>query len=626
MEKSMAGLAGIVDSRADKNALENLLERMCKIITHEDWYQTFLYTDDLVGLGRVSLNIFNPEPQPIFNKDRSLGIIMDGEIYNYQDLRRKFALPEDALPIGNDPELLLHLYETYGLDFVGELNGSFASAIWDSTKRKLVIINDRYGLRPIYYTWTHNRLLFASEVKAILQDLTIPRTIDDEAVADFLTFQMILGDKTFFTDIKILSPASIFVYHNGQLSVQRYWDVDFQEDGEGLSEDAYIEHLTFLILQAVERQMQGDYSKGVFLSGGLDSRMLLGAIDRKHYPIHTFTQGTPKCHDVRFGKGIAECVGSRHYYAALEPDFLSAFSERGVWLADGMASCEHQSRLNILSLAREHCQVVFDGLAGGAIPGGVHLAREYFKGDLDDERFVQLVYSRFTKAFSDHSQTLLFSDSYLPKVKGISYESLKKAAESTPAVHFANKSEYIYLKNQQPRFSFFGPIITRSQLECRTPFYDNDVFDFIYTIPPKLRPGKRLLLKLLNKVFPDLAKIPWAFSGIPIVSSTPSRLFIRRGVYKVRRELRSRAYRMTSGRVILPHDGRDYKDYSFWLRTHLRSWAEDILLSRLATSRGYFNTAYIRQILDEHMSGKRNHVSRICTLITLELWHRLFID
>jgi len=620
----MAGLAGIVDSQVDKNSIEKLLKRMCKIITHEDWYQTFLYADDSVGLGRVSLNIFNPEPQPIFNKDRSLCIIMDGELYNYQELRQKFSLPKGALPIGNDPELLLRLYETCGLDFVGELNGSFAFAIWDSRQGKLIIINDRYGLRPIYYTWAPRRLLFASEVKAILQDPTIRRTIDDEAVADFIIFETIFGDKTLFNDIRILPAASVLVYQNGRLSLQPYWDFHFLENGQKLSEDAYIEQLDYLIRQAVERQMQGNHTKGVFLSGGLDSRVLLGAIDQKHFPVHTFTHGPSTCHDVRFAEMIANRVGSRHHYVAFNPDFLSSFSERGVWLTDGMTSCEHLSRLNILSLAREHSRVAFDGLGVDDMLGGEYIKKAHFTGDMDDETVVRLLYHKWAN-FLEAAQLRLFSDSYFPKVKGLAYESIRKAAKAAPPVHFANKSEYIGLKHRQPRHAFPGPILTRSQLECRTPFYDYDLVEFLHTIPPQVKLGKHFHVKFVRKAFPDLAKIPWAFSGIPVASTTPARLFMRRGMYRVWRELRDRVYRMTSGRVILPYR-REYKDHSFWLRTHLRSWTEDILLSRLTTSRGYFNTAYIRQLLDEHMSGKQDHKSRICTLITFELWHRQFID
>jgi asparagine synthase (glutamine-hydrolysing) len=621
----MAGLAGIVDSRVDKNGIEKLLKRMCKIITHEDWYQTFLYADDSVGLGRVSLNIFNPEPQPIFNKDSSLCIIMDGEIYNYQELRQKFSLPKGALPIGNDPELLLHLYETCGLDFVGELNGCFAFAIWDSRQGKLIIINDRYGLRPIYYTWAPRRLLFASEVKAILQDPTIKRTIDDEAVADFIIFETIFGDKTFFTDIRILPAASVLVYQNGRLSLQSYWDFHFQENGQKLSEDAYIEQLDYLIRQAVERQMQGNYTKGVFLSGGLDSRVLLGAIDQKHFPVHTFTHGPSTCHDVRFAEMIANRVGSKHHYVAFNPDFLSSFSERGVWLTDGMMSCVHLSRLNILSLAREHSRVAFDGLGVDDMLGGDYIKKAHFTEEMDDEMVVRLLYHKWAN-FLEAAQLRLFSDSYFSKVKGLAYESIRKAAEAAPPVHFANRSEYIGLKNRQPRYAFSGPILTRSQLECRTPFYDYDLVEFLHTIPPQVKLGKHFYVKLVGRVFPDLARIPWAFSGIPVASSTPRRLFIRRGMYKAWRELRSSLYRITSGRMILPHDGRAYKDTSFWLRTHLRSWAEEILLSRLATNRGYFKTDYVRQLLDEHASGKQDHATRICTLITFELWHRQFID
>jgi asparagine synthase (glutamine-hydrolysing) len=619
----MSGLVGVVDEHMGKEALESLLRSMNQSITHEDWYQTFLYATASVGLGRASLGIINPAPQPIFDRHKSSCIVMEGEIHNAEDLRQRFASPSQPFPIGNDPELLLHLYKVQGLDFVKEINGSFTLAIWDNARRKLIIANDRYGLRPLYYTQVGARLLFASEVKAILQDPKVERTVDDEAVADFLTFQTIMGNKTLLANVKVLPPASILVYQDGQLSLQQYWDFDFRED-DRLSEDAYIENLRFLVRQAVERRMRGSQSKGVFLSGGLDSRLLLGAIDQKHFPVHSFTQGLPGCNDVKFAKEVAECVGSVHHYTPFGPEFLPSFSERGVWLTDGMMSCEDMSRLNILASAREHSEIALDGL-GGAIIGGHYVTKGCFDETLNDEKFVDLIYGGVVRAFSDRSKQRLCTDRYLPRVKGSAYESVKKAVSLAPPVSYANRSEYIYLKNRQRRGMFFGPIMTRSQLECRTPLYDNDIVEFSYTIPPEFKLGKRLYFKFLSKSFPDLARIPYAFYGIPVMPNIPLRFFIRRGFYRVKRELRDRVYRLTSGRVILPYY-REYKDTSYWLRAHLRDWVEDILMSQRTADRGYFNISYIRQLIDEHMSGEHNHRSRICTLLTFELWHRSFID
>jgi asparagine synthase (glutamine-hydrolysing) len=168
----MPGLVGIVSEYNDSIDIKDLLLKMCQVIQHEKWYKTDTFIDKKLGLGRVHLGIFNPESQPIFNQDKTLCIIMEGEIYNYQNMKEECIAKGKKIYFNNDPELILHLYEEYGTDFVHKLNGFFTLAIWNEKTQELLIVNDRYGFRPLYYTEHNGYLLFGSEIKAILQDKT----------------------------------------------------------------------------------------------------------------------------------------------------------------------------------------------------------------------------------------------------------------------------------------------------------------------------------------------------------------------------------------------------------------------------------------------------------------------
>jgi len=184
----MPGLVGIVSSKSKNTVIEELLSMMCQSIKHETWHKTDTYLSKAAGLGRIHLGIFNPEPQPMFNEDKTLCIIMDGEIYDYQNAKQDLVSRGHKFSINNDPEFILHLYEEYGKDFVHKLNGSFTFIIWCEKSQNLLIINDRYGLRPLYYAERNGYLIFGSEVKAILQDQTFERKVDDRAVVDFFSF------------------------------------------------------------------------------------------------------------------------------------------------------------------------------------------------------------------------------------------------------------------------------------------------------------------------------------------------------------------------------------------------------------------------------------------------------
>ncbi|MBQ04534.1 hypothetical protein CL673_07525, partial [Candidatus Bathyarchaeota archaeon] len=205
------------------------LQSMAESMKHEDRHLVDRYRASSCGIARVHLGIFNPEPQPIFNEDRSQLIFFDGKVYDYEDERKNLQRQGHIFNFtNNDAEFCLHLYEELGKDFVKRLNGTFAIAIYDIKQQKLLVVNDRYGLRPLYYAVDGTRVLIASEVKAMLQ-IEPKSKLNDEAIADWFFFGKLLGSKTFFKNISALPPASIMEYSDGKLHIEKYWDFEFDE-------------------------------------------------------------------------------------------------------------------------------------------------------------------------------------------------------------------------------------------------------------------------------------------------------------------------------------------------------------------------------------------------------------
>lgn len=622
----MPGLAGVIDEGVASEALKQLVERMCAAIRHRSDQAIVVSAQERAALGRVCSDHTDPESQLVFNGDGSLCLILEGELYDRGNLERELGETIDpGLERLDDAAFTLALFEKHGTDFVAHLNGSFCFAVWDARKKSATLVTDRYGLRPLFYSTQGGRFSFCSEVKGILQDPAFRRRVDHRSVADFLSFQIITGDRTFFEGVTLLPNASVLTWKGGTTSIQRYWDIDFRESEQKLSEDEYVERLGFLIRQAVERRSRDSGTKGVFLSGGLDSRVLLDALTSTVSGVHSFTTGLPDTHDVRFAKQLAEVNGSVHHYKELTPDFLPTFAERTAWLSDGMCSCEHSTILNLAATAREHCRVVFDGLAGDALIAGLYLKKDMLTEDQGDEHFVESVYRRMARVFPEAVWQSIFVDDYYQRIKGEAMASIREVARSAPAAPVPNRTDYIYFKTRQRRFIFFGPIVTRTQLECRTPYYDNDLVDFAYRIPASMKLGKRLHLRMVRECFPAAARVPWSFSGLPVVSSTPKRVLARRALYRGERELRDRIYRLSGRRILLPYR-REFKDVAYWLRTSSSDWARGLILGSRLMERGYFNRGNVRQMVEDHMSGRADHTHRLCTLITFELWHRLFVD
>lgn len=624
----MPGIVGLCDFRRDGEELAKLLDSMSDSLCHETWYRTDRYVCAPLAMGRVSLGLPNSEAQPIFNKDRTLCIVLDGEVYDYGSLKAQLHAEGHRFSIENDAEFLLHWYEAWGIEGLRELNGSFVLAIWDSRTQTVTLANNRYGLRPLYYAQRAGCLLFASEVKALLADPLLSREIDHHAVADFFAFEFLLGDKTFFARIRALPPASALTFGQRTWAIKRYWDFTFNEEPTPIDEQAVVIRLDELVQSAVSRRVNGDLATGVFLSGGLDSRTLLGAAVRQSLPVQTFTMGRETSFDMQFAQQAAEAMGTEHHTLTLCPEAQAEVIKRGVWLTDGMMNCVHMSILNLLPLTRNHVDVVLDGIGAPLLKGSYLKFSSSSPDTTDDEELSQALFAKFNFAAIPPSlMPGFFTDQFFAQIKDLAYESLREQVRQAPPKHFPQKHEYFCLRHKQPRFIAFGPTLTRSQLESRAPFYDNDLVEFICSLPPEIRQDRKLHWRLLTRHFPELAAIPWDFTGLPVSVSTPTVRFAARGWFRLRREMNKLFLRMSKGHLSLSNaNPRVFTDYPSWWRTALRDWASNLILSPRALERGYVNPEAVRSLVAQHMNGYRDHTSRLAILVTFELWHRMFVD
>ena len=574
-----------------------LVEHMSSSIKHEAWYQINEYADSLITISRVHLGIFNPQPQPIFNEDKSLLIFMDGKIYDYEPQLRELELKGHQFSLGNDPEFCLHLYEELGIDFVKQLNGTFVIVIWDVVNRRLLVINDRYGIRPHYYTIIGEQLVLAPEVKAILRHAPIKREMNDEAVAEFFAFGQVLGNKTFFEGIEVLPPASILEYQSGKISWQHYWDYEYQEERAHISEDELAEQLARTFRQAVKRRVKDDHRYAISLSGGLDSRAIVAAID-KDCPMTTITVGIDGCDEEIIARRVAARAGKEHWFIKLQPEALIPYAEKTIHTSDGMDTLMVSNLLFTHEQIRKEFNVLFQGLAGDLLLGGSFLSSLIMKAG-NNQELVMAIASELS-LYSPDMLGQLFTSTYYPRVKGIAMHSLAEQLSQVPGKHPGNRADRFFLQNRVRRGTIMGSVIARSKLEEAYPTFDNDFIELILRLSPELRLNYRIYKKFLKKLSPELARIPWQRCGVradaPFALQQVG-LICQTG----KARLKNLLWALSGGKVfILNRHG--YVNFEEWLRPKQgwRDFITEILLDERTLSRGLFNPDYIKRLLDEH--------------------------
>jgi asparagine synthase (glutamine-hydrolysing) len=622
----MCGIAGIVDvtGRPVDGAL---LRSMTAVIGHRGPDGDGIVCRGSAGLGHRRLAIIDlvTGDQPMVSDDGLIRITFNGEIYNFRELRRDLEARGAKFRTESDTEVILRAYEAHGPECVQRLRGMFAFAILDERARRLVLARDRAGIKPLVYAWDGRRLLFASEIKAILEDPSVRRDLDLDALGEYLTFHYVPAPRTIFTAVRKLPPASTLVLSldGGEPVVSRYWSLRFVPDVT-VTEREWVERLRAELTDAVRCHMISDVPIGAFLSGGMDSSTVVALMAQASgAPIRTFSIGFDEADfdELRFARQVATRYGTDHYELVVKPNALEVLPKLAWHFDEPFADSSAIPTYYVSKITREHVTVALSGdggdenfagyrryaralalherfdrgagrltrpllkLASELLPVGAPgqaLAGMLGAGPL--ERYFRLVtYQR--------RETLrrLLSDDVAARVGSASSPALfARLASEGDTADYVSTLQHIDLATYLP-----GDILAKVDamsmavsLESRVPLLDHRLMEFLATVPStfKLRngSGKYLLQRAMAQDLPGeiLTRRKMGF-GVPLGA---------------------------------------------WFRRELRDMARDVLLGSQARERGLFRPSEVESLLATHDSGRRDCSARLWSLICFELWMRQWAD
>jgi asparagine synthase (glutamine-hydrolysing) len=618
----MCGIAGIVSNGAGKIDAETI-HRMCQTIVHRGPDDEGIFVKGGVGLGMRRLSIIDVAGghQPVFNEDRTVWVVYNGEIYNFPELRSELEARGHRFSTHTDTEVIVHLYEELGSDCVKKLRGMFAFALFDERKRRLLLARDRLGKKPLHYALSGDRLLFGSEIKTILAiepELAVP---NQEALLQYFYFGYIPDPNTAFTPIHKLSPGHLLEYAEGKVHTRQYWDLPQYGTHSPASEEECLEELERLLAEAVRIRLIADVPLGAMLSGGTDSSTIVALMARAtSRPVKTFAIGFKHAdfNEAPYARIVAEKFGTDHHELILDPDIVQTVDMITRSLEEPFGDSSMLPTYYVSRLARQHVTVALSGDGGDEAFAGyaryrIHLqdrshewiprwAGRFYRNQMHSRLPYNvpgrsLAYSislpwqdRYTEGISFkpfQREMGLLSDEFAG-----SFEPLKlfrSYLDEAPATDPLSRVLYLDSKTYLP-----GDILTKvdrmsmlTSLEARVPMLDHVFLEFVTALTPewKMRKGsqKYILRKLAERV------------GVP----------------------REVLYRAKQG-FALP--------LGHWMRHELKDLILTVMLEPRTLQRGYFNPAGVRRLLDEHFKERRDHSARIWRLLMFELWHRNFLE
>jgi asparagine synthase (glutamine-hydrolysing) len=624
----VSGLFGIIAPRHAAD-VPRLLQAMGRRMAHRSWYVVEAEHDAGrgVGLGRVGIDIFNRKPQPVCSQDGGLVVWLCGELYNGAALRAELERETGEPVDGSDAGLVMALYRTTGDDLARHLEGAFQVAVWDRARSRLLLANDRFGLYPLYYAHRRGRLMLAPEIKGILIDPSLERAPNMVALAEYMRFQQLLGDKTFFEGVHLLPPASALTYEieSDRLDVGAYWN-----PGEIAARDVpfgeAVEEAGRLFRRAVNRLATGPERVGVYLSGGLDSRAILGVIGREHYPVASMTYGQRGCRDVVYAGRIARAMGSEHHWMDL-PDgrWVQEHADFHLTLTEGAHSWIHAHGISTLERAREVMDVNLSGWDGGTVMGDDDTNHPLLCQAVSDDALTARLFHLFNQRYTwpgltEAEERLLYAEPLRAQLNGLAFDSFK--AELAPYLVYRPdaRSAFFYIASHCRRSTQSMITSGRSHIEARFPFFDYRLFEFLYSLPAPVRGHRRLYRAMLQRECPRLMTIPYDHDEM-----LPTTRRLARGAHGLVVRARRRVNRYLGGGM--GERPTLYADYEAYLRGELRPWAEGILFDRRTTERGIFDPGFLRTLMDRHLSGMEEWtIGKIAPIMTYEMMLRVMYD
>ena len=390
-----------------------------------------------LGLGRVHLGIVDPLPQPLWDADHSVALVMTGEIFSWDGLQLERPLTGKEHDF-NNAALLLAAYRQFGERFVDHVNGTFAAAIWDASEQALLLVTDHIGSYPLYYTQVGSLLVFGSGARVAAQAPGLPRAVNTAGVAEMIAFEHLYGDQTLFSGVHLLLPGTTLRFHAGQLSLARYIDFQYPDEYELHDEGHYIDALMQATHTAVVRQARGPAPLGVMLSGGLDSRTILGMLAGNGVDVQTFTFGIPGCDDEHSARAMARTLHLPHTFLPLAPDYLAHYGAKGVRLTDGQKSVVHFQAGGSIENVALGSQVLFKGLLGGTIHGDVVSLEQL--APFGDAAMFEHAFRAHNRVFPEGQLCQLYTSSMFQEVRDVPRQTLRDSLARCGSMRLAEST------------------------------------------------------------------------------------------------------------------------------------------------------------------------------------------
>src|SRR6266850_651251 len=624
----MCGIAGIVGTDNNRHADAAEIRRMCHTIVHRGPDDEGVYVRGRAGLGmrRLSIIDLSTGHQPIHNEDRSVWVVLNGEIYNYQELRRTLEDLGHQFCTNTDTEVIVHLYEQYGADCVNKLRGMFAFALWNERAQRLLLARDRFGKKPLHYAFHNGRLLFGSEIKEILAVAPDLADVSPDGVLNFFYFGYVPDPLTAFSAIHKLPPGHLLEFSNGEIQIRQYWDLPPYGGYEPKSEGECLDELEHLLSEAVRIRLMSDVPLGALLSGGVDSSTVVALMARASSGrIKTFSIGFSHqdFNEAAYARMVAQKFGTDHHELFVEPEIEETLDKLTAMLEEPFGDSSIVPTYHVCRLARQHVTVALAGDGGDELFAGYDRYKSYLRrrwaqpfpfgsGALYRNHVHPLVPTGLRGRRFLFNLSLPLRDRYLDEVSLIPacerehslftpdfmawagrqvspYERFRNYLEQRPASDPLSEVLYLDAKTYLP-----ADILTKvdrmsmaTSLEVRAPLLDHCFAEWAARLSPhwKLRFGgsKYILKKLAERL------------GVP-----------REVIYRPKKGFS----------MPLVH----------WFRQKPVPALLEILLEPKTIQRGYFSERGVQQRLQEHRRGIRDRSWELWHLLVFELWHRNFLE
>jgi len=625
----MCGLTGIFHLDG-KTVSGQILQSMTNALAHRGPDGQGIYMREQIGLGHRRLSILDVSErgaQPMHSADQKWVVVFNGCIYNFKELRAELTARGHRFISGTDTEVITEGLSCFGPDLFKRFDGMFAIAAWNTESKTLYLTRDRFGVKPLYYYFDGNILLFGSEIKAILAHPDYRIGLNGSALNEYFTFQNLFRYHTLFQGIHLLPAANTFTIHSGTRSLnhQAWWDYNFAETDEQMEFDEAKLETERLLHNAVSRQMISDVPLGSYLSGGMDSGAITALASKKVPRLTTFTCGfdmssvtgvEANYDERRDAELMANYFKTEHYEQVINAGDLSWSLPRVVWHLEDLRVGMSYPNYYISRLASKFVKVCLQGTGGDELYGGYPWRYYRVFQSINRQDYFDQYYGFWQRLVPEEHKTQLFAASLLPQ---IDFEGPRQAFErvflfndqlryDTPEQHIQN-SLYFEIKTFLPGLLIVGDKLSMANgLEERFPFLDNALVDFAQKIPIRHKLADLEKLKKLDEdVFGNKKQLYKEFKDGKNVLRKALEDFIPEKI------------------INRPKQGFSAPDES-WYRGENAQYIRELLLDRKSLSAEFINREYVAKIVDEHLHHRINHRLLIWSLMNFEWWCRIFLN